>query len=48
MKEMLVTDQIPLSSYMTTMGAINMKMDAKTKLKLRQVYIIYNLLNIAP
>ena len=33
-KNMLLADQIPLSSYMTTMGALNMKMDARTKLKL--------------
>ena len=34
---MLGMEQITLSSYMTTMGALNLKLDSRTKLKLRQV-----------
>ena len=37
LKLMLGMDQITLSSYMTTMGALNLKLDSRTKLKLRQV-----------
>ena len=36
---MLAVDQVTLPSYMTTIGALNLKMDVKTKQKIRQVLI---------